>query len=48
MKTYIFAHKNSSDGFTTTADSEQEAWDRIKEIMKSEWGWRLQEVEEQE
>ena len=40
MQTYTYIHKNSADGFFTTAETEDEAWERLKMVMKDSWGWR--------
>ena len=44
MNTYSFVQKNTSATYTTSADSEEEAWGLLEADLKSIAGWRLDEV----
>jgi hypothetical protein len=44
MNTYAFVQKNTSATYTTSAESEQEAWELLEADLKTTAGWRLDET----
>jgi hypothetical protein len=44
MTTYAFVQKNTSATYTTSAESEQEAWELLEADLKTTAGWRLDET----
>lgn len=48
MKTYTFYQKNSSAILTLTANTFEEAEEELKEIVKSTYGWRVEDEEGEE
>ncbi len=47
-KIYVFVQKNDNVSVIVSGDSEDEAWDKFKEIVKESDGWRIDYVEEAE
>lgn len=41
MNTYAFAEKNGSAGLILSADTQDEAWDTLKSLVKDPEAWRL-------
>lgn len=44
MKTYIFAQKNGSGVLTLSAESEEDAYKELDEVVMDADGWRLVEI----
>ena len=45
MKTYIFIEKNGNCVITTSADDFSEAEDKLAEVVKDTWQWRVENEE---
>lgn len=48
MRTFIFYQKNSSAILTLSANTFEEAEEELKEIVKSTYGWRVEDEKGEE
>ena len=48
IRTYIFAHKNTSISIIIDAESENEAWKILYDLVKDTYGFRLMDFDSPE